>query len=96
MVETETRTAFMKNPVKFELIIDADICWLSLMTYVNQRLDPLLRNITYTLDIPDSFLTDNTHPRCIEYCKLMAEIDSALSKEELKELEHLRKQIGEG
>ena len=83
----------MKNPVKFELVIDADVCWMSMMTYVDQRLEPLLRNITYTLDIPESFLIDNHHPRCKEYCEMLKEIDSALSKEELEELEQLRKQV---
>ena len=94
MVGIDVRTVFMKNPVKFELVIDVDVCWLSLLTYVNQRLEPLLRNIPYSLDIPDSFLVDNDHPRCVEFCELMAEVDTALSKEELEELELMRK-LGE-
>ena len=80
----------MKNLVKFELIIDADVCWLSMMTYINQQLTPLLRNIAYTIDIPDSFTIDNAHPRCVEYCSMMEDIDSVLTEEELKELEEFK------
>ena len=79
----------MKNKVVIELTIDIDTCWLSLLTYIDQRIDPLLRNIPHTINIPDYFMVDNSHPRCKEYREMMSDIDSALSREEHDKLNTL-------